>query len=213
MGKRDATPEIDVELLSGQVQAGETTEAVIACNDWLRLGAGRSLPRLLANYTETYQGIPPTESLATLKNWSKRFQWSERAVAYDANWEARKTAERHAVMEYGLSLDFERVRKLDRLAGLLEQQLYKRDEDGQLTNLWVEDVKSIGSGAFAERVDIVRFNSALVEQYRKTLADIAEETGGRIRKQEITGADGGPLEIKAIDYRAGLAAVAPADGE
>ena len=45
----------------------------------------------------------------------------------------------------------------------------------------------------------------------------ALKTQGRKRgyaeRIEHTGADGGPLEIKAIDYRAGLAAVAPADGE
>lgn len=53
------------------------------------------------------------------------------------------------------------------------------------SNLWVADVKSIGSGEFAERVDIERFNSALVEQYRKVLEDIAKETGGRVQKQDI----------------------------
>jgi hypothetical protein len=48
----------------------------------------------------------------------------------------------------------------------------------------VPDVKSIGSGEFAERVDLVRFNAALLEQFRGTLDDIAQEVGQR--KQNST---------------------------
>jgi hypothetical protein len=62
--------------------------------------------------------------------------------------------------------------------------------------VWLPDVKQVGSGENAERVDIVKFNSALIAEYRSTLADLAAETGGRRQKQEVehTGKNGGPIE-------------------
>lgn len=182
---------VQLELLSGQRQSGESDNAVVACNDWLRLGTGRTLSRLLAKYTDTYQGKPPTGSLATLKDWSRQFDWQDRATEFDAGWEARKNAEREAVMGYGLALDYERVNKLFRLADFLEGQIYEQGEADPVTgykpfhNVWVPDVKSIGGGEFAERVDIERFNSPLLAEYRATLDDIAKEVGGRIKKQHI----------------------------
>jgi hypothetical protein len=62
--------------------------------------------------------------------------------------------------------------------------------------VWLPDVKQIGGGEHAERVDIVRFNAALIEQYRGTLDDLAKETGGRKQKMEVTGKDGGPVMHK-----------------
>lgn len=180
----------EVELLSGQRQKSESDKAVIACNDWLRMGAGRTLPNLLERYIDTNQNQLVTGSLATLRDWSMKYDWSSRATEYDAGWEARKNAERVAVLEYGLAHEYERLRKLYRLAALLEAQIYERGLYGDLHNLWVPDVKSIGSGEFAERVDIERFNSALIEQYRKVLEDIAKETGGRVQKQEVNGSVG-----------------------
>lgn len=183
--KAASQTETGFELLSGQRQSSESDSAVIACNDWLRMGSGRSLPALLEKYADLNQNIPPTASYATLKVWSMQYAWAERAREYDATWEARKNAEREAVLNYGLSLDYERLRKLNRLAALLETQIYERGETGILHNLWMPDVKAIGSGEFAERVDIERFNAPLLEQYRKVLDDIAKETGGRVSQVKI----------------------------
>lgn len=175
-----------IELLAGQPQKGESAKAIQACNDFLRLGAGRTLPALLEKYTQAHQDAPPTKSLDTLKRWSTRFSWVDRAVAYDATWEQRKNAERQAVMEYGLALDYERTKKLMRLADFLEDQIYETDADGNHPNVWVPDVKSIGSGEDAERVDIERFNAPLLAQFRGVLEDIAKEAGGRIAKADVT---------------------------
>jgi hypothetical protein len=177
-------PLTEVELLSGQRQKSESDQAVIACNDWLRLGAGRTLNLLLERYSDLHHNTP-TQSLNTLKLWSKSYDWQARASAYDAIWEQRKTQEREAVLNYGLALDYERLRKLYRLAAMLEAQIYERGLDGVLHNIWLPDVKSIGSGEFAERVDIERFNAPLLEQYRKVLDDIAQETGGRTKHMKV----------------------------
>ncbi len=194
----------EIEVLAGEAQNGESDKAVIACNDWLRMGPGRSLPALLEKYSEPYQNQPPTKSLATLKDWSRRFNWAVRAAAFDANWEAMKSQERDAELNFGLSLDYERVRKLKRLADFLEAQIYELSEPDPLTgrrsfhNVWVPDVKIVGKGDTAEVVDIERFNSSLFTQYRETLNDLAKEVGGRVQKQEHSGPDGGALTVRVV---------------
>jgi hypothetical protein len=193
--------------LRGQKQSNESEAAVMACNDWLRMGAGRSLRELVNAYQQTAtikRGFkPPTLSYETLRTWASRFDWAERATQYDSDFEAIKNEERYQVFNEALALDFGRVRKLVHLANFLEAQLYEQsepDDDGiaHFLNIWVHDVKSVGAGDNAERVDIERFNSALIEQYRATLADIAKEVGGRVAKQEISGKDGGAIETTVI---------------
>lgn len=177
---------MSIELLAGQRQSGESDNAAISCNDWLRMGPGRSLPGLLRKYTEMSQNEPPTSSLSTLKKWSTNFDWQSRAAEFETKWEAIRTAERNAEFNYGLSLDYERVRRLKRLADFLEAQLYEQGEDGVYHNVWMPDVKGIGKGDDFERVEVERFNSALFSEYRAVLDDLAKEVGGRIKKQDIT---------------------------
>lgn len=193
---------MEIALLSGQRQSGETDKAVIACNDYLRLGIGRSFSILLEKYAKLHKDTPPTASMDTLKVWSSKFEWVNRAIDYDATWEQRKTLERQAVMDYGLALDYERVNKLKSLADFLEAQLYEQGETGIYHNLWMPDVKQIGNGDNAIRVDIERFNGALVQQYREVLDDLAQEVGGRKKLVDVTS------EGKAIK---GYAIVSPDD--
>lgn len=189
----------EVELVLGVRRSSESDKAVVACNDWLRLGAGRTMPRLLERYRDLPQNTAPTTSLDTLQAWSKKNGWAERATEFDAGWEARKNTEREAELAYGLALDYERIRKLKRLADFLESQLYEQSAPDPLTgirtflNVWIPDIKTIGSGDNAERVDIERFNPAIFEQYRAVLDDLAKEVGGRIRKQDIT-SGGKPID-------------------
>lgn len=186
----------ELQLLKGQRQKGESDSAVIACNDWLRLGTGRTLPELIEKYNEIQRESAPTTSINTLQQWSSKFQWAERATDFDADYEAIKNAERQAVMNYGLALDYERVRKLKRLVDFLERQIYEKGLGDDYHNVWLPDVKQIGAGEFAERVDIERFNSALISEYRAALDDLAKEVGGRKQRTEIanaTDADGKAL--------------------
>lgn len=217
---------MDIELLAGQRRDGETDKAIQACNDWLRLGSGRTIPKLLDSYRQPSAIVsnfqPPSSSYKTLNTWSSRYGWPARATEFDAGWEARKSAEREAVLNYGLALDYERINELYQLAAFLKAQIYAyvvpdaipetepsradaatSESDAQpkaikgsnfphFYNLWVRDVKAVGVGENAKIVDIERFNSPLVEQYRKTLDDIARETGGRVQKSDVT-SGGEPL--------------------
>jgi len=151
------------------------------------MGPGRSLRALHAQYNnEGEQTQTPTQSFGTLAAWSTRYGWQERAEAYDAELENRKNERAEEIMQSGLALDHERVVKLKKLAGLLEDQLYERGEDGVYHNVWLPDVKQIGSGPDAERVDIERFNAPIISEYRAALDDLAKETGGRKGRLDVT---------------------------
>lgn len=189
-----------VILLAGKRQKRESSRARQACNDYLRMGPGRSLRDLWRRYTSSNtdtQIEPPTRAYTTLRNWSSRYNWSERAEAYDAQLEAEKTARAQEIMQTGLAFTHERVKELKELYALLKKQLYDRGEDGTLHKLWVPDVKQVGSGSHAERVDIERYNSPLIGDIRGVLNDLAEETGGRQKRleHEHIGKAGGPIEF------------------
>jgi hypothetical protein len=154
------------------------------------MGSGRSISKLLQQYIEQskfQKGFtPPSLSADTLYTWSSQFDWSERKAIYDADIEMRKNRDLRQVMELDLANPHGRIGKLIKLATFLEGQIYEQAADGTYHNVWVPDVKSVGSGDNVEIVDIERFNAPLVDQYRGVLDDIAKETGGRVRKAEIT---------------------------
>jgi hypothetical protein len=178
-----------VELLAGQRQEKETKRAIQACNDYLRMGPGRSLQKLHRFYTESAPYKPPVKALRTLKGWSAQFGWQERANDYDTEIERQKNelaeARRREAMEAGLALDYERVLKLQTLADFLFGQIAEEDPAGKRPNVWLRDVKGIGKGADFERVEIERFNAALIGEFRATLDDIAKEVGGRKQQTEL----------------------------
>lgn len=175
-----------IQPLVGEKCEKESDNAVLACNDWLRLGPGRTIPKLLDSYDQKSTTInnfnAPSKSYTTLRAWSSKYNWQERAAEFDAGYEERVNQEREAALSYGLALDYERIGELKKLYALLNDQLYERDESGNLINLWVADVKQIGSGKDAEQVDIERFNSSLITQIRGVLDDLAKEAGGRMQK-------------------------------
>jgi len=80
----------------------------------------------------------------------------------------------------GLALKEVRVAKLQRLAALMERDLFG-------VALWLDQVKSIGSGPEQQVVEYEEFNAAEVSAYRGVLDDVARETGGRVQKQETDG--------------------------
>lgn len=70
----------------------------------------------------------------------------------------------------GYALRVNRVRSLERLARLIEEDLFSG-------LLWIDDVKSVGQPSVI--VDFQRFHEAGVRQWRGLLDDIAREMGER----------------------------------
>jgi len=172
---------------------------VQACNDFLRMGPGRSIAELHRSYIDLDRNSTPTRSKGTLLAWSSRYDWFERAIEYDTRLEEEKTRRAQEIMATGLALEHERVEKLKRLAGFLEEEAQKQNEEGAHYNVWLPDVKQIGGGEDAERVDIVRFNAAIISEYRGILDDLAKETGGRKQRQELDLQSGGkPIAINEV---------------
>ncbi len=168
-----------VELLAGTRQEGESPKAVIACNDFLRIGSGRTMRKLLEQYEKSRKNAPPTRSWNTIKKWAVNYGWQERAAIYDALVEQRKNERRDRIMNSGLAQAHNRVVSLKKLARFLLDQVYEEDAEGNHPRVWLRDVKQIGTGDAAERVDIEHFNAALIRELRGVLDDLAKEVGER----------------------------------
>ncbi len=191
-----------MELIAGEKVKGETSRAIAACNDWLRMGRGRSYTELVKRYRNPQEATKtPTKSYETVKGWADKYNWKERAALYDATWEARANAERERVFEHRLANDFGRVEALLKLADTLESQLYETNaQTGILHNMWQPDPKQVGQDVY----DLEKFNSPIIKEYRATLEDIAKEVGGRIHKTETK--DVSPpkqIQINSINYGLG----------
>jgi len=164
------------------------------------MGRGRVLRDLWRQYNETQQNTTPTQAWDTLAGWSSRYDWSARAELYDTELERQKTERAQEIMQTGLALEHERVEELKGLYALLRDQLYEQGENGVLHNLWLPDVKQIGAGEYAERIDIERYNSALVSDLRGVLDDLAKETGGRVQRQRHEGSgEGGAIVVQNVE--------------
>ena len=107
-----------VELLAGQRQKGESYRAIVACNDYLRMGPRRSL-RSMANDSKSERMIADRRSVGTLMRWSARYEWQKRAEVYDAELDAAKTARAREIMQTGLVRVHERVIGLKQLTASL----------------------------------------------------------------------------------------------
>jgi hypothetical protein len=66
---------------------GETRRALKAKKDFLALGPGRSLDKLLATYQEQKRNSPgsnpPSTNRSTIADWSRRWGWIELSARYD----------------------------------------------------------------------------------------------------------------------------------
>jgi len=82
-----------------------------ALRDYLALGERRSLRKLARHYASTMPtGAPP---LITIKSWSKRHAWVEKARQHDC--EVAETLARRA-KEAAINAEFDRVQALAKLA-------------------------------------------------------------------------------------------------
>lgn len=189
---------------------------------------------LREKYSALDQDVPPTTALPTLKAWSTKYSWFERAAEYDKRLEDEKNARARAIMESGLALDYERVLELKAMADFLKMQIFTvqgeiippatqapaptqaQSEPVPASHpypyVWLRDRKVIGKGDKAVTVDMIRFNAAIIDQFRGILDDLAKETGGRVTRHEVTGEDGGPIEISSEQHDRAISTLASALG-
>lgn len=111
---------------------------------------------------------------------AKQWHWEDRAQAWDAAQYAEEEQSRKRILQSGWALDHNRIMTLIEVTQALREMM------NDPSQVWLADVKAVGSGPGAERVDLVQFNADLFRELREYLTDIAEETGGRAKKQETT---------------------------
>jgi hypothetical protein len=160
------------ELLAGVRNEYETDTEVMACNDYLRMGVSRSIAGLARQYKRESNGTGHL-SANTLYHASWDYGWANRAAMYDAKIDIEKTKIANEILHSGLADPLARVKNLKRMAELLAEEIARPGR------LYLRDIKQVGTGKYAHEVEVIRFNGALVEQYRGLLEDIAKETGGR----------------------------------
>jgi hypothetical protein len=134
-------------------------------------------------HAEENRGKPRREATGDWYEMAKLWQWNERAAAWDAvqtaHLEQIIESERERVLLEGYAVMHRRVARLN---ALTEQLLGYVQDEGKV---WLPDVKAVGTGEFAERVDLIQFNAALFHEIRAHLADIAAEMGERVKKKEV----------------------------
>lgn len=159
----------------------ETIKAKQAFEDYYNMGPGRSLAELFRVYRKRPKGKAPTQRLATIKTWSSKYNWQERVVDRDAEIAQVQFEEiKRKATETGYAVFQKRIWDLGQMAEILFEEV--QDEQKR----WLADVKSVGIGENAERVDIVRFNEGLLRQFRGALDDIAKEMGERQKNIHLT---------------------------
>lgn len=168
---------------------------------YLDLGPSRKLLTAVHEYEKaenSRKGRNKSLSKKVPGSWDdacKLWEWKKRAESCDS-WkrkqlELARTAYEQAILNHGYANSYYRIQRLDELASQLHTELQEKDK------VWLPDVKQIGYGDAAERVDLITFNDALFEQFRRTLADIAAEKGERVKTtknaHEHTGKNGTPM--------------------
>lgn len=153
----------------------ESPKAAKAFYDYCRLSE-RSLAHLAHKY-----GKKPTY-IRQLERWSTQFHWQARLKTWEEErFKAEEEAiaeERKRVLRSEYALMHKRIELLNRKAKQLEA-ITDSDE-----GIWLDDVKSVGSGPGAERVDLKVFNADAFKELREYLDDIAAEMGERVKKTE-----------------------------
>lgn len=173
-------------------QPKEPSQAFDRFQRYLYLGASRSVYHAYVQVRDERQRKRPAAAgrSGAPKSWrdlAKRWRWQERAEAWDTDQRRKRdalfAAQSDEILKSGFASRFARIAELNRLAELLQQEVWEADKR------WLPDAKWIG-GDVGERVDIVRFNTSVIEQYRKTLDDIAIEMGERERGLKVSGSVG-----------------------
>jgi hypothetical protein len=151
---------------------------------FLRLGTKRSVNAVFKKENNKKQQKTTAFPGPTWYEAAKEWRWQERARAYDEHQRAEEdriiAEEREKVLRSGFALQHKRIQALNRLTNKLIAMT--NDED----KIWMPDVKSVGTGPTAERVDLLQFNAPLFTLIDKYLASIAAEMGERVKKKDVT---------------------------
>lgn len=175
----------------------ETPDAKQAWNDYLAMGPERSLEKLLV----LYQGgtkAAPTRRLRTLKDWSRFHGWDRRLAEIAEQ-------EHQAIVRRGIADKQNRIDALNDRWQRLHQVIEERGADPEMedvpggrTGLLVHQVKIIGAGDNAQRIDEYKVDDGTLDQFLKHEKQAAQELGQWVEKGELTGASGKEVVFRVV---------------
>lgn len=162
---------------------------------YLRLGTKRSIRSVFLKETKRGQAKTSTNVGPEWCNAAKQWNWKKRARAYDEYQRAEEDRiieeERDKVLRSGFALQHKRIKELDRLTRKLIR--YTNDEE----KIWIPETKTTTFGEEKSQfVEKIVFNAPLFTLIDKYQDSIAKEMGERVKKQELTGKDGGAVEFE-----------------
>jgi len=196
----------------------ESARARQAWLDYLAMGGGRSLEKLLELYQSGTKAAP-TARLRSLKSWSSAFGWQTRLgqVADE---------ERQAIVAQGIAERQNRVDAYGDRWGRMRQVIAERAADKELadvpggkTGLLVRTFRTIGGRGDPQIVEEFAVDVGLLREMREIEKQAAQDLGQWVEKGELTGKGGSPLlkdvrdltddELAAIASRGGAGTPPP----
>lgn len=163
--------------------------------NWKWTGAKLEAARMLAEDEMSNAKIAAKLDInpRTIWEWSQHEEFQAKIKQLLAAWEAR-------IMKRGIANKARRVDFLnslhDKHKGIIEARSKKNAKlTGGDTGLIINEKKLHGFGEDAVEIDYETFDTGFHREVRATLTQAAEETGQLTSKHELTGANGGPLEV------------------
>jgi HSP90 family molecular chaperone len=167
-------------------QANESAKAYEAAREYFELGANRSIEAVSQKLSK---------SIPTLKDWSRKYDWVERAKAYDA---------------YQLELQ-EKAREK---AAQVEAEKWEKRRAEQREVEWniSRGLLHRASQILSQPLNTARYShadAARIADVAVKLARLAAEMATAKEQHEVTGKDGKPIEIvnAASDFDSRIAAL------
>jgi hypothetical protein len=162
---------------------------------FMRLGTRRSVNAIFQKEAKKSQEKTRTNAGPEWYEAAKQWNWAQRAKEYDTYQRSEEDRiieeEREKVLRSGFALQHKRIELLDKLSRKLIR--YANDEE----KVWIPETKTTSFGEDKSQVvEKVTFNAPLFQQIRSYQADIAAEMGERVKKTEITGKNGGPIQME-----------------
>lgn len=149
-------------------QVGENNRWYQRFSSYLALGPMRSVREVY----RVEKGLAHSKSVPA--SWSDayhRFKWAERAKAYD-DWRRRE------VFSKGNAADAERVKKLDKVIdGIYDRTMHMLEHAPKYEE---------------------KFNGFIIDRLLTAMDLMAKHTGGYVERHEVTGKDGGKIEVDGM---------------
>jgi hypothetical protein len=160
---------------------------------YLLMGTRRSVNAVFQQEVEENGKDRRNEAHGSWYDYAKKYQWEERAQAYDTGWLEEQDAiiaqEREIVLRSGYALMHKRIEALNKLA---DKMVRWADEDDKV---WIVNTKTVTGENFSQHTEETVFNAPMLGMIEKYFDGIAKEKGERVKKQELTGKDGGAMEF------------------